>query len=235
MSNDVAKAREALMDAAKVLEGAAREVGLADAEQEHYAGLSLDAARDDLDDALSTLIAAAERRGIERAMRKIEAATAGRVLVAVESIEVCTHCRATFTVEEQRTFDPEDNDHCPKCDERYCLTTYYGDPEDAIKEHVLAYGGKHEDAFINIRALVDAKEGPCRHPERHLRAGPTVALLHGSHLTDICERCGSWREVSHLGRVMGRWQSAEALVRRLVATDDDGPLVAPSLRTSEAR
>lgn len=55
-----------------------------------------------------------------------------RVLIAVETTEACTTCDATFTAEEQHAFDPENNDHCPKCGEKWCLTTYYGNPELAI-------------------------------------------------------------------------------------------------------
>lgn len=37
--------------------------------------------------------------------------------------EECSSCGETFDASEQQAFDPKDNDHCPKCGGRDCITT----------------------------------------------------------------------------------------------------------------
>lgn len=39
------------------------------------------------------------------------------------TLEECSSCGETFDASEQQAFDPKDNDHCPKCGERDCITT----------------------------------------------------------------------------------------------------------------
>jgi hypothetical protein len=78
----------------------------------------------------------------------------GRVLVALEQIDGCTDCGETFSAEEQRAFDPKNNDHCPKCGAYWSCTTYYGDPEYRITASEL------EDGFVDVvpTPAVDAEE-----------------------------------------------------------------------------
>lgn len=92
-------------------------------------------------------LAKAERQRDEArdALRRIVSPSDGRVVLIVDTIEGCTSCGETFTAAEQRAFDPADNDHCPKCNDRGSLTTYYGDPEHQIREHDL---GDPRDIFV---------------------------------------------------------------------------------------
>lgn len=76
---------------------------------------------------------------------------AGRVLLLIETIEACTDCEETFTMEELRAFDPDDNDHCPKCDARGTMTTYYGDPECRVRGWEL---GDPDEVFRPERELI---------------------------------------------------------------------------------
>jgi hypothetical protein len=64
------------------------------------------------------------------------AALGNRILVALAHVEGCIECDETFTAEEQRAYDPDDNDHCPKCHQRGTLTTFYG-PNADMKENDL--------------------------------------------------------------------------------------------------
>lgn len=73
----------------------------------------------------------------------------GRILIAVHAHEACSACDATFTVEEQRAFDPTDNDHCPKCREHGCCTTWYGDPTYQTSECAIVFGVA-DGAFVNV-------------------------------------------------------------------------------------
>lgn len=71
-----------------------------------------------------------------------------RVLVALDTIEACTTCEATFTKAEQEVTSPGDNDQCPKCCRRYCCTTYYGDPQYQVRASDL---GESENVFVEVR------------------------------------------------------------------------------------
>lgn len=75
-------------------------------------------------------------------------ALAGRTLIAVVETEACTNCDGTFTSEEQRAFDPDDNDHCPNCGARGSCTTWYGDPRYQNGEGALVYGAG--GAFVRV-------------------------------------------------------------------------------------
>jgi len=59
------------------------------------------------------------------------------VVVRIRATEHCSQCDADFTDAEQRAFDPDDNDHCPRCGARGTLTTLYGSGENRMHEHEL--------------------------------------------------------------------------------------------------
>lgn len=109
------------------------------------------------------------------------------VLVLVETTEACTTCGETFTDEEQRAFDPNDNDHCPKCGGRWCLTTYYGDPEYQITECQL---GEPREVFKGRYPIPMILHCP-KCSARHIDAGDFATKPHHTH---ACQSCGFvWR------------------------------------------
>ena len=61
-----------------------------------------------------------------------------RVLIAVVATDVCTGCDETSTSEQRLAHDPSNEDHCPHCDRRWCMTTYYGNVDRWIGETELA-------------------------------------------------------------------------------------------------
>lgn len=73
-----------------------------------------------------------------------------KVLVLLESVDACTSCHETFEREEQRAFDPVDNDHCPKCGDHGSLTTYYGNPEYELREHALGFDAVFSDGLLEF-------------------------------------------------------------------------------------
>lgn len=75
-----------------------------------------------------------------------------RVLLRVEHINACTSCEETFADDDLRAFDPEDNDHCPGCDQRGTMTTYYGDPDYRMKEYEL--GVAEDTSRSDLAALL---------------------------------------------------------------------------------
>jgi hypothetical protein len=100
----------------------------------------------------------------------------GRVLVALDHTEGCTDCGETFTAEEQRAYDPENNDHCPRCGHFWTCTTWYGDPEYRVVEAEL------DASFAEVVPVpaVDAEED-----------AEEVALMRA-----VCEAALSWRPMS---------------------------------------
>lgn len=98
------------------------------------------------------------------------AALDGRQLVALDHVEACTSCEETFTFEEQQLFDPQDNDHCPKCGRRGTLTTVYGpDPSAWLREHDLG-----DECFVAV--LVDPERDELREEHAALVAAVRAAV-----------------------------------------------------------
>ena len=148
------------------------------------------------------------------------ARTNGGVFVALPSIEACTHCEATFTEAEQAEFDPDDNDHCPGCQQHGTLTTYYGEPEYRIQEYqidlpatevdlrplaaTLALAAPH--AARGAAVIREAEERGAAWMSAHIaweshgKGAPAVDFIDRTSATQVCNRARLAAEGKEVGQ-----------------------------------
>ncbi len=63
-------------------------------------------------------------------------------------------------------------------------------------------------------------EAPCSHTET-IR-GANIPLRHGSCQSEVCRRCGAFRERDHRGNPRSSWQPASEYAEAIAEDDDDG-------------